>query len=135
MAINRDNVDKRLEGRSDNSTKAELMKLAEKDPMHHIDLELSAELDRLFKEAKEEGFTGTFNDWLDTKSDDFLKRILKNSGGVVVDFTGMNPKKMKELFKAEYGRDPVSAKEMVRGIKMLELNKDLDGIPVGAFGD
>lgn len=134
MALNKDNVDKRLEGKSDGSTKAKLMKMADADPMHHIDLELSAELDRLFKEAKEEGFTGTFTDWLDSKSDDYLKRILKNDGGVVIDLSGMDPRKMRDLFKAEYGREPMSAKELVRGIKMMEKGFDLDGIPVGAFG-
>ena len=127
-------VSKRLEGKGDLSEAKELKKLAEKDPMTHIDLELSAELDRLFKEAKEDGFSGTFTDWLDTKSDDELKRILKNSGGVVIDFTSMDPRKLKDLFKAEYGRDPQNAKELVRGIKMLEKGFDLDGIPVGAFG-
>ena len=134
MALNKDNVDKRLEGKSDGSTKAKLMKMADADPMHHIDLELSAELDRLFKEAKEEGFTGTFTDWLDSKSDEYLKRILKNDGGMVIDLSGMDPRKMRDLFKAEYGREPMSAKELVRGIKMMEKGFDLDGIPVGAFG-
>jgi hypothetical protein len=128
-------VDKRLEGKGDLSETKELKKLAEKDPMTHIDLEFSAELTRLFEEAKEEGFSGTFTDWLDTKSDDELKRLLRNSGGVVVDFTSMDPKKMKDLFKAEYGRDPQNAKELVRGIKMMEKGFDLDGIKVGAFGD
>ena len=41
---------------------------------------------------------------------------------------------MRELFKAEYGREPMSARELVRGIKMMEKGFDLDGIPVGAFG-
>ena len=38
------NIEKRLEGRSDGSTAKELIKLAEKDPVHHIDLELSVHL-------------------------------------------------------------------------------------------
>ena len=42
MKIN--NVEKAIEGRGDGSTKKELMKLAEKDPMSHIELELNMAL-------------------------------------------------------------------------------------------
>jgi len=54
MKIN--NVEKRLEGKSDGSTAKALMQLAEKDPMHHIELELSNSLKQAFDEAKEKGF-------------------------------------------------------------------------------
>ena len=127
-------VGKRMESKGDLSEAKELKKLAEKDTYEHIQLELMNELDRLFQEAKDNGFKGSFNDFLDTKSDDELRRILKNDGGVVIDLSGMDPRRMRDLFKAEYGREQKNAKELVRGIKMMEKGFDLDGIPVGAFG-
>ena len=43
------NVEKKLEGKSDGSTARILMQLAEaKDPMHHIELELSNALERAY---------------------------------------------------------------------------------------
>ena len=50
MPVN--NVDKRMEGKG-------TMKVAEKDPLTHIDLELMDNMKRVFDEAKKEGFKGT----------------------------------------------------------------------------
>ena len=50
MKIN--NVEKAIEGRGDGSTKKELMKLAEKDPMSHMELELNMALEQDTKKQK-----------------------------------------------------------------------------------
>ena len=59
------------------------IKVAEKDPLTHIDLELMNNLERGFKEALEEGFKGSFNDYMDTLSDDQLKTLFLATGGPV----------------------------------------------------
>ena len=51
------------------------MKVAEKDPLTHIDLELMDNMKRVFDEAKKEGFKGTFKDFLDTLSEEDLKTL------------------------------------------------------------
>jgi len=66
MPVN--NVDKRMEGKG-------TMKVAEKDPLTHIDLELMDNMKRVFDEAKKEGFKGTFKDFLDTLSEEDLKTL------------------------------------------------------------
>ena len=60
------NVEKAMEGKGDGSTAKELMKLAEKDPMSHMELELNMALEQRYQEAKEKGFEGTFDDWIKT---------------------------------------------------------------------
>lgn len=59
------------------------IKVADKDPLTHIDLELMNNLERGFKEAVEEGFKGTFNDYMDTLSDDQLRTLFLATGGPV----------------------------------------------------
>ena len=130
MKIN--NVEKRLEGKSDGSNAKALMQLAEKDPMHHIELELSNSLKQAFDEAKEKGFKGSFKDWLDSTPVDELKSLAMAGGGSV-DFSSMSPGQMKAIFISENGREPKSAKELVRGVKMYLKNMDIKGVPFGAF--
>ena len=74
MPVN--NVDKRMEGKG-------TMKVAEKDPLTHIDLELMDNMKRVFDEAKKEGFKGTFKDFLDTLSEEDLKTLFLEKGGLV----------------------------------------------------
>ena len=57
--------------------------MAEKDPMHHIELELSQTLTQMFEEAKKDGFSGSFDEYLDTLSMDELKRIGSRDGGPI----------------------------------------------------
>ena len=57
--------------------------VAEKDPMHHIELELTGTLKQMFEEAKEGGFKGSFNEYLDSLSKDELKRIGVSKGGLI----------------------------------------------------
>jgi len=57
--------------------------MAEKDPMHHIELELSSSLKQMFEEAKKDGFSGSFDEYLDTLSMDELKRIGSRDGGPI----------------------------------------------------
>ena len=131
MKIN--NVEKKLEGRSDGSTARILNKLAEaKDPMHHIELELSSTLKQAYEEAKEGGFKGSFTDWLNSTPVDELKSLALSNGGSV-DFSSMSPGQMKAIFISENGREPKSAKELVRGVKLYLKNMDIKGVPFGAF--
>jgi len=69
-------VDKKLEAVSSTMT-------ADKDPLHHIELELSSTLKQMFEEAKEEGFSGSFNEYLDSLSMDELKRVGSKDGGPI----------------------------------------------------
>ena len=69
-------VDKKLEVVS-------TTKMAEKDPMTHIELELMNSLSQAFEEAKKDGFKGTFNEYLDSLSKDELKRIGVQDGGLI----------------------------------------------------
>ena len=132
MKIN--NVEKALEGRSDGSTAKELMKLAEKDPMHHIELELSDALQRAYEEAKENGFEGTITDYIKKTPVKELKKIAMSNGGSV-DFSSMSPGQMKAIFISENGREPKSAKELVRGVKLYLKNMGIKGVPFGVFDE
>jgi hypothetical protein len=131
MKIN--NVEKRLEGKSDGSTAREIMKLADKDPLQHIELEFMNNLKRNYEEAVEGGFRGDIDQWLDSLDTIGLKRAVLNDGGLV-DFTNLSPALMKQIFISENGYSPRSAKELVRGVKMYMKNLDNDGIPFGTFG-
>ena len=82
------NVEKAMEGRSDGSTAKELIKLAEKDPLTNIELELMNALERAFEEAKENGFKGSMEDYVKTAPVDELKSIGLATGGDV-DFTSI----------------------------------------------
>ena len=127
------NVEKAMEGRSDGSTAKELIKLAEKDPLTNIELELMNALERAFEEAKENGFKGSMEDYVKTAPLDELKSIGLANGGDV-DFTNMSPGQMKAIFISENGYSPKTPKELVRGVKMYLKNMDLDGLPFGTFG-
>jgi hypothetical protein len=140
MKIN--NVEKRLEGRSDGSTSRILNKLAEakdiklaeaKDPLHHIDLEFMNNITQNYKEAVDNGFRGTIDDYINSLDTEGLKKLVFSDGGLV-DFTNLSPTLMKQIFISENGYSPRSAKELVRGIKMYMKNLDNDGIPFGTFG-
>ena len=133
MKIN--NVEKAMEARSDGSTAKEIMKLAEaNDPMHHIELELSNALKRAYEEAKENGFKGSMEDYIKTAPLDELKSLAMAGGGSV-DFSSMSPGQMKAIFISENGREPKSAKELVRGVKMYLKNMDIKGVPFGVFDE
>jgi hypothetical protein len=132
MKIN--NVEKAMEGRSDGSTAKEIMKLAEKDPVHHIELELTNALERAYEEAKENGFKGSMEDYIKTAPLDELKSLAMAGGGPV-DFSSMSPGQMKAIFISENGREPKSAKELVRGVKVYLKNMDIKGVPFGVFDE
>ena len=138
MKTNNNNVDKPLASapkveEAIKQIKIPLMK-AEKDPMTHIELELMNRIDEAFKQAQEDGFKGSFTDWLDTQSADDLKSIATFSSGGSVDFTGLTPGQMKAIFVSENGYMPGSPRELVRGVKMYLKGMDLKGLPIGAFG-
>ncbi len=133
MKIN--NVEKAMEGKGDGSTARILNKLAEaKDPMHHIELELSNALKRAYEEAKENGFKGSMEDYIKNAPLDELKSLAMAGGGSV-DFSSMSPGQMKAIFISENGREPKSAKELVRGVKMYLKNMDIKGVPFGVFDE
>ena len=133
MKIN--NVEKAMEGKGDGSTARILNKLAEaNDPMHHIELELSNALKRAYEEAKENGFKGSMEDYIKNAPLDELKSLAMAGGGSV-DFSSMSPGQMKAIFISENGREPKSAKELVRGVKMYLKNMDIKGVPFGVFDE
>ena len=139
MKIN--NVEKRLEGKSDGSTarllnklaEAKNIKVAEKDPMTHTDLELIGNITQSYKEAVENGFKGDIDEYINSLDLSELREIVLADGGSV-DFTNMSPGQMKSIFISENGYEPRSAKELVRGVKMYLKNLDIQGLPFGTFG-
>ena len=88
------NIDKPLESAP---TVKESIKVAEKDPMTHIQLELMNRIEQAFEEAKESGFTGSFDEWISTTPVEELKEIAKFSDGGSVDFTGLTPGQLKAI--------------------------------------
>ena len=137
MKITNNNIDKKLETRSDGKAAKELLQLAkqEADPMEHIDLELMNALERAFNQAKDSGFTGSFNDWLYSTPIEDLKEIGKFKDGGLVDFSKLNPSHMKAIFISENGYEPKSLKELHRGVKMYLKGLDIEGVPFGVFGN
>ncbi|WP_435088687.1 hypothetical protein [Candidatus Pelagibacter bacterium nBUS_29] len=139
MKIN--NVEKRLEGKSDGSTarllnklaEAKNIKVAEKDPMTHTDLEFMNNITQGYKEAVENGFKGDIDEYINSLDLSELREIVLAEGGSV-DFTNMSPGQMKSIFISENGYEPRSAKELVRGVKMYLKNLDIQGLPFGTFG-
>ena len=69
-------VDKKLEAVSSTMT-------ADKDPLHHIELELTGTLKQMIEEAKQEGFSGSFNEYLDSLSLEELKSVGAKNGGMI----------------------------------------------------
>ena len=69
-------VDKKLEAVSSTMT-------ADKDPLHHIELELTGTLKQMVEEAKQEGFKGDFNSYLDSLSLEELKSVGAKNGGMI----------------------------------------------------
>ena len=132
MKIN--NVEKAMEGRSDGSTAKEIMKLAEKDPVHHIELELTNAIKRAYEEAKENGFKGSIEDYIKTAPLNELKSLAMSNGGSV-DLSSMSPGQMKAIFISENGREPKNARELVRGVKLYLKNMYIKGVPFGAFDE
>ncbi len=65
--MQKDNVDKRLEGGGGETKVADLNE--------HIDLEIMNLLEEAFEEAKKNGFKGSQKEYMDTLSLDDLKRI------------------------------------------------------------
>ena len=132
MKIN--NVEKAMEGRSDGSTAKKLMELADKDPVHHIELELTNAIKRAYEEAKENGFKGSIEDYIKTAPLNELKSLAMSNGGSV-DLSSMSPGQMKAIFISENGREPKNARELVRGVKLYLKNMDIKGVPFGAFDE
>ena len=120
MPVN--NVDKRMEGKGP-------MKVAEKDPMTHIDLELMDNMKRVFDEARKEGFKGTFKDFLDTLSEEDLKTLFLEKGGLVAKVK--QPKEAKKINIAEYfapEKTVASLTDSEKASIKAMLNKMLKGV-------
>ena len=73
--MQKDNVDKRLEGGGGETKVADLNE--------HIDLEIMNLLEEAFEEAKKNGFKGSQKEYMDTLSLDDLKRIGVRTGGLI----------------------------------------------------
>jgi len=74
MKVNNNRVDKKLEAISG---------VAQKDPNEHIELEIMLNLKALYEEAKQGGYSGSFEDYQKTLSDDDVKKIMLKKGGRV----------------------------------------------------
>jgi len=129
---NINNIDKPLEIAP---TVDESIKVAEKDPMNHIELELMNRLEQAFQEAKDNGFPGNYDDWISITPVEELKEIAKFSDGGFVDFSGLTPGQLKAIFISENGYEPRSVKELVRGVKLYFKGMDKDGVPFGKMGN
>ena len=70
----KNSVDKKLEAISG---------VAQKDPKQHIDLEIMLNLKALYEEAKQGGYSGSFEDYQKTLSDKDVKEIMLSKGGKV----------------------------------------------------
>tara|TARA_R100000963_G_scaffold32008_1_gene23543 strand:- start:550 stop:810 length:261 start_codon:yes stop_codon:yes gene_type:complete len=73
--MQKDNVDKRLEGGGRETKVADLNE--------HIDLEIMNLLSEAFEEAKKNGFKGSQKEYMDSLSLDDLKRIGVKTGGLI----------------------------------------------------
>ena len=59
------------------------IRVAEKDPLHNIDLDLMNALKEAFDEAVKDGFQGDQQQWQDSLSLSQLKRIGAKNGGLI----------------------------------------------------
>ena len=71
-----DSVDKRLEGGGPTL-------VAEKDPLHNIDLDLMNALKEAYDEAVKDGFVGDQEAWQDSLSLEELKSVGAKNGGMI----------------------------------------------------
>ena len=69
-------VDKRLDGGGP-------MQVADKDPLHNIDLDLMNALKEAYDEAVKDGFVGDQEAWQDSLSLGALKRLGAKRGGLI----------------------------------------------------
>ena len=69
-------VDKRLDGGGP-------MQVADKDPLHNIDLDLMNALKQAYEEAVKDGFKGDQEAWQDSLSLGALKRLGAKRGGLI----------------------------------------------------
>ena len=69
--------------------------------------------------------------------DDFLEEngllLSLSNGGSVVDLSGSKLDDLKATFRSLMGREPKSAKELIRIIKLDLKGMDAKGVPYGAF--
>ena len=121
MPVN--NIDKAMVGKGE-------MKVAEKDPMRHIDLELMDNMKRVFDEARKEGFKGTFKDFLDTLSEEDLKTLFLADGGPVKAKI-KQPKEVKKINLSQYfepGKLVASMTSEEKSQAKALLNRMLKGV-------
>ena len=121
MPVN--NIDKAMVGKGE-------MKVAEKDPMTHIDLELMDNMKRVFDEARKEGFKGTFKDFLDTLSEEDLKTLFLADGGPVKAKI-KQPKEVKKINLSQYfepGKLVASMTSEEKSQAKALLNRMLKGV-------
>jgi len=112
--LTKDNIDKRLDPKGDGSEAKELKRLAEKDP---IDLEfdaLSDVLNTLKTIHESEAPDVPFRAWLNSKDDDYFKRLEYAGGGKVIKFPVdltkyREPKYQKINISAGFGKDKTIA--------------------------
>ena len=121
MPVN--NIEKAMVGKGE-------MKVAEKDPLTHIDLELMDNMKRVFEDAKKDGFKGTFKDFLDTLSEEDLKTLFLSDGGPVKAKI-KQPKEVKKINLSQYfepGKLVASMTSEEKSQAKALLNRMLKGV-------
>ena len=133
--LTKDNIDKRLDAKGDGSEAKELKKLAEKDP---VDLEfdaLSDVLNTLKTIHEAEAPDVPFRAWLNSKDDDYFKRLEYAGGGKVikfpVDLTKYREPKYKKInISAGFDRDKTIAsltdaeRDVVERLLRMSIGKE-----------
>ena len=78
MQKSNNNIDKALESKGEGPTL-----VADKDPLHNIDLDLMNALKEAYDEAVKDGFKGDQEAWQDSLSLGALKRLGAKRGGLI----------------------------------------------------
>ena len=133
------NIEKRLSGGGANTPPLDMqqfIKLADKEktkiasetPGEEFEIDLLQILSE-WPTFKKLNPSKTYDDFLEEHG--LLLRL--SDGGSVVDLSGAKLEDLKATFRSLMGRDPKSAKELIRIIKLDLKGMDARGVPYGAF--
>tara|TARA_R100001377_G_scaffold33988_1_gene18677 strand:- start:368 stop:715 length:348 start_codon:yes stop_codon:yes gene_type:complete len=111
------NIDKRLEGKSDGTEKKKLADL--EGELFEVEQNL---LDSLREDFEKEAPGGSFSDWLKSKPDDYFKRIELSNGGSTNGQSASE--KYGDLIDAfEKGIDVMPGENLTQYIRRIKLSE------------
>ena len=111
------NIDKRLEGKSDGNEKKKLADL--EGELFEVEQNL---LDSLREDFEKEAPGGSFSDWLKSKPDDYFKRIELSNGGSTNGQSASE--KYGDLIDAfEKGIDVMPGENLTQYIRRIKLSE------------